>query len=176
MSISVTLQNLGPPSNTPTPTFSALVSDPSLQVKARFTVYQSDGSTIIGTVDSNYITGSGIVQATFNTALPIGTYKVSATAINTNNEQSAASGQVTFIVANAVPKNYTLLWNVDSFFTVVQDNLSLLWTVNEDNVKSFTALWNIEGIVSKTLGLKWNANPIWQEVEDLEPVWAKVAE
>lgn len=176
MSITVTLQNLGPPSNTPTPTFSALVSDPSLQVKARFTVYQQDGTTKIGTVDSNYITGSGIVQAQFSTSLPIGTYKVAAKAINTNNEESAESQQVTFIVAYAVPKEYRFVWDVSSFFTVVQDDIGLQWDVSEDDAKSLVLKWHSDENILKTIGLRWNVNPTWREVEDAEPLWAKVAE
>lgn len=176
MAISVVLQNLGPPSNTATPTFSALVKDPSLQVKARFTVYQSDGTSKIGTVDSNYIVGSGIVSATFNTTLPIGTYKVSAKAINTNGEESAESAQITFYVAYSVAKTSTYIWNVDSFFTVVTDNLDLKWIVDEDNVKSLKLVWNSDALITKTLSLKWAVNPIWQKVPEPAVSWVGVTE
>lgn len=177
MAISVTLVSLGMPnSSTPTPTFSALVGDPINQVKARFYIYQSDGSTLIGTVDSEYITGEGIVSAQFNTALPIGTYQVRAKAMSSVGEVSAFTSLLIFYVTTPSSKDVNLLWDALSFVTAVSTDFTIFWDSVENEAKQLKMYWTTDANVIKDLDMRWNVNLYWDDVEENETIWVRVAE
>lgn len=167
------LQRTGLQTDT-TPNFSADISDlnTSQQIKARFEIYQSDGTTLIATVDSAFRTGAGTVTAEYGTALPVGTYKVKAKTIDDLGLESGYTSLLTFNVTTSVSKDLTLLWNIREAGI---KNLTLLWNILENSAKTLTVLWRTKELSEpKDLTLRWNTNPPWEEVTENDTDWEEV--
>lgn len=169
------LQRTGGVGTDTTPSFSADISDPNSTqaIKARFEIYQSDGVTLVGSVDSTLTAGSHTATAEYSSTLPVGTYKVQAKTIDDLGLESAYTAQVTFYVTTAVQKDLTLLWNVRQNISI---DLTLLWNVHQSNTKDLTLLWNVRILVTKDLTIRWNAYPHWEDVpyESTTPTWEEV--
>lgn len=148
------------PNTVTTPTFQASISDPDTgqQVKARFQLFQSDGVTSIGTVDSGFVTTSGTVTAQYASALSVGTYKVAAAAVDAIGAISAYSAQITFYVTSDVPKDSILVWNVAQLSS--HDTI-LVWNVLASNSKDIVLLWNVTTQVVLDRTLLWTVNTPW---------------
>lgn len=161
-----------------TPLFNASITDstpgslPNDPVKARFKLYQSDGVTFIGSVDSAFTYGSGLVAAEYSVALPVGTYKVKASCIDGLGAESADTAFLTFNITSYVNKDLSLLWNIAGSTTI---DLSLLWDVNAVNEIDLELLWNVYQSVVCNLELIWDISDPWVNVEELdEPDWSLV--
>lgn len=162
------------PNTDTSPSFTADLVDSNTGqlVKARFTLYQSDGTTLIGTVDSTFAASPHTATAEYSAALGVGTYKVKVSAIDDLGAQSADSAQITFYVTASVSEDLTLLWNV---LQNVTENLTLLWNVLAANQKDLILLWNNYIALSKSLELQWQNKHIWTLVEDAtDPTWTEV--
>lgn len=160
-----------------TPVFSADISDPdsSQQIKGRFQIYQSDGTTLVGTIDSALRTGAGTVTAEYASALPVGTYKVQAATVDDAGAISAYTAQTTFYVKTQVTDDSVLRWDVDE---LIIDNLDLRWNVVVSNQKDLILPWNVKvSVQANDLTLRWSKYTPWTNVDpDPEsPVtWEKV--
>lgn len=163
-----------------TPNFSADLTGYAgiqVQTKVRFELYQNDGVTLIGAIDSSYITGAGTVSAEYGTTLALGTYKVRAQAIETGGQSSAWTSLVTFQVNVGVTKDLGLVWNVASPTVAVFKDLNLKWNVVELKAKQLTLLWTVYAAVTKDLTLNWNVATAWGEVSETEnTIWTEVPE
>lgn len=171
--IPTNLQRAGIQTDT-TPSFSADISDlnTSQQIKARFEIYQSDGTTLIATIDSAFRTGAGTVSAEYGTALPVGTYKVKAKTIDDLGLESGYTSLLTFKVTASVQKDLSLFWNIREAGI---KTISLLWNILENSAKNLTMLWRTKELSEiKSLTLKWNTNPPWEEVTENDTDWEEV--
>lgn len=159
-----------------TPLLTATITDANTgqQIKARFQIYQNDGTTLVGTVDSAFRTGNGVVTAEYSSALPVGEYKVQAKTIDDTALESAYSSQVPFQVTSLVTKDLNVLWNT---LLLVNDDLTIYWNVARNGEKDLTLLWNTLLEVNKDLEILWNAYPYWENVpyEETSPTWGEVA-
>jgi len=159
-----------------TPLLTATITDANSgqQIKARFQIYQNDGTTLVGTVDSAFRTGNGVVTAEYSSALAVGQYKVQAKTIDDTALESAYSSQVPFQVTSLVTKDLSLLWNTK---LLVTDDLTIYWNVARNGEKDLTLLWNTLLEVHKDLEILWNAHPYWENVpyEETSPTWGEVA-
>lgn len=167
------LQRTGDETDT-TPTFSVDVSDPdsSQQVKARFSIWQNDGTTLVGTVDSAFRTGAGIVTAEYASALPVGTYRVSAIAIDDLGLVSTSTGHVAFDVTQQSTLDRASLWDVRAFTNV---DRATLWDVQQTGVKDVSTKWNVLVSSSKDVSLKWDVETPWVSPAQLEHIWTEVS-
>lgn len=148
-----------------TPTFSADISDPdtSQQIKGRFQIYQSDGTTLVGSVDSALRTGAGSVTAEYASALPVGTYKVQVATVDDAGAISAYTAQVMFNVKTQVTDDLILRWDVDE---LILDSLELKWNVVVSNQKDFNLSWNVRTQVqANDLTLRWSKYTPWVNVD-----------
>lgn len=164
------------PNTDTSPVFTADVSDTdSLQaIKARFTLYESDGTTLIGSVDSSLIAGPHNATAEYSSALPVGTYKVKATTIDDLGAESSATSQITFYITTNVTIDNTLLWSVKQNIT---DDITLVWSINLNGEKDLTLIWEVKvGSEPKDIQLLWNVSPVWEEVsyDSSTPSWELV--
>lgn len=164
------------PNTDTTPVFQADISDPdtSQQIKARFQIYQNDGVTLIGSVDSAFNTGAGTVTAEYASALAVGTYKVQVATVDDLGVISAYTSQVTFTVTQTVTKDETLKWNVAALLTKDE---TLLWGVLVNNQKDVSLVWGVRvNVPPKDLTLLWDVEPAWVDVpyETLAPTWQDV--
>lgn len=168
-----------PPANysNPTPRLSALVGDPVNQTKARFSIYQSDGTTLVGTVDGPYVSGNGISSVSYGTALPVGTYKLSAIAMDSAGGSSAPVPiMLTFVVTAIVTKNLGLVYNVASPLTIVQKNLTVMYDTVENKAKQLVIKYDTNIGLVKDLTLLWNIKTPWQRVPELATAWTRVVD
>lgn len=158
-----------------TPLLTANITDPDVgqQIKARFEIYQSDGVTLVGTVDSAFRTGDGVVTVEYSTALAVGSYKVRAQTVDDLTLSSAFSALVDFQVTSLVTKDSILKWNV---YQSVPKDLVLLWNVQQNNTKDFILLWNVLLPASVNKTFLWDIYPVWTEVpyEAAAPTWEEV--
>lgn len=161
-----------------TPSFSAdLLESSGNQVKARYELYQNDGVTLIGTIDSAYITSNGTVSATYGSALPVGNYKVRAQTIDSSGYASAWTALTSFQINTAVTKDQTFLWDVATPTTPVSKDSTYLWNVDELKAKQFGLVWTVYSQALKDLTLLWNVNTPWVKViDDVGTVWTGVPE
>jgi len=147
-----------------TPVFSASVSDPdtSQQIKGRFQIYQNDGTTLVGTIDSALRTGAGTVTAEYASALPVGTYKVQAATVDDAGAVSAYTAQTTFYVKTTVTQDEQFIWDTDALINV---NSDMRWDVLVANQKDFSFSWHIKQEASTEKTFFWNDYPIWTPVD-----------
>lgn len=168
------LQRTGLTSDT-TPVFSADISDPDSgqQIKSRFTIFQNDGVTVVGTVDSSFRTGAGTVTAEYASALSSGSYKVSAVTIDDQGASSSATAQVAFNVTVPVSKDMNLLWNTNALIPV---DINLLWNVQVSNQVNISLKWNVLASVEKDVTLLWGQRDPWTPVPspDNHELWTEV--
>lgn len=103
-----------------TPGFSCSVADVDLleQIKARFTVYQSDMSTVVGTIDSSFRSGSGSVSANYPTPLTPGVYYVGAKAIDDGGASSSETSKVQFQIQGTYSLDADLICDVAAFASI----------------------------------------------------------
>lgn len=159
-----------------TPQFTCDISDPNAtqNIKARFKLYQNDGTTLIGTVDSALRTGAGSVSAEYTSALPVGTYKVKASTIDALGSESADTAFVTFYVRTAVTDDIVALWDVRHS---IAEDLVLSWNVNISNQKDLALLWNtFANVAPEDLTLLWRTHTYWTPVDDTveSTTWVEV--
>lgn len=148
-----------------TPTFSASISDPdsSQQIKGRFQIYQSDGTTLVGTVDSALRTGAGSVTAEYASALPVGTYKVQVATVDDLGAISAYTAQVTFNVKTQVTDDSIFRWDVDE---LIVDSLTVRWNVIVSNQKDLSLPWNVKvPVQANDLTFRWAKYTPWVTVD-----------
>jgi hypothetical protein len=161
---------------TTSPTFQATVPDDGT-AKARFEIYQNDGVTLVGTVDSSFVTGNTVASATYGAALPVGQYKVRAQTIDDVSQTSGWTSLVSFQILTSVNKDANFLWNVADPTTPVSKDLNLLWNVQVNNQKELTALWNTYQAVIKDLTMLWKVSTAWTDVpDDAGTIWSEVEE
>lgn len=159
-----------------TPVFSADVSDPdsTQSIKARFTIYQSDGTTVVGTVDSTFTAGAHTAVKEYASALPVGNYKVAAATVDDANAISSQTAQLDFAIKQAVETDEQFIWDVDALIAV---DLQASWNVLVSNQKDLTLSWNVTEQAEVSLGLEWSIYPAWIEV-DPDPespvIWEEV--
>lgn len=160
-----------------TPLFQADVSDPDSgqNVKARFEVWDSGHSTLLGTVDSSFVAGSGTVTAEYSSGLVVGTYEVRAKAIDTLGAESGYTSYVVFTVTTQIDDDTTFLWDIDEL--VVKD-IVFLWNVLVSNSKDVIFLWNVFTAPSlvRDITFLWDTYPVWtnQPYEGSVPTWQEV--
>lgn len=161
-----------------TPVFSVSISDPdtSQQIKGRFQIYQSDGTTLVGTVDSALRTGAGSVTAEYSSALPVGNYKVQAATVDDAGLISSYTAQVSFSVKQAIEENINLLWKTDA---LIVEDISYQWNVLVANQKDISFLWKTFEQTELGFSTLWGIRPPWVPVDpdpDNNPVlWEKVS-
>ncbi len=113
--------------------------------------------------------------AEFSSALPVGTYKVEAKAIDDLGLESSLTSQLTFYVTAQVQLDVSLLWDVKLDVPV---DVTLVWEVIVNGQKDISLLWNIDVGLQKDLTLIWNTFPVWvdEPFEDASPVttWTEV--
>lgn len=171
------LQRTGANTDT-TPNFSADISDPNTtqQIKGRFQIYQSDGVTLIGTVDSAFRTGAGNVTAEYTSALAVGTYKVKVATVDDLGLISAYTSLVTFTVTTDIAKDSIELWNVRQNVSV---DSTELWNVALNGVKDIGFRWDTRvNVTPLALTLLWAVYNPWIKVEadpETPPLWTEVA-
>jgi hypothetical protein len=170
------LQETSPNTST-TPTFSAVVTDPDgNQVKARFEIYQNDGTTLIGTVDSGFAASGSTLSATYSSALPVGTYKVRAQGIDDSASGGTWTSLLTFTVVTTVNKDSIYLWNVADPTTPRSKDSILIWNVVENKAKQLGLIWIVYQRVVNDLSLKWNIGTPWTKVTEDATTWTGVPE
>jgi hypothetical protein len=168
------LQRTGENTDT-TPNFSAVVSDPDLNtVKARFEIYQNDGVTFVGQVDSPFVASGSTATAEYTIALTVGSYKVRAKAIDSNAMESGWTALVSFNVKASVFKDLIQLWNTYAYVT---DDSIYLWDVDAGNVKDLNIKWDVLVTAGlKDLILLWNQKTPWTKLPESSSIWTKVSE
>lgn len=170
----INVQRVGPGTDI-TPNFSADISDPdsTQQIKARFELYQNDGVTVIGTVDSVFRTGAGTATAEYATGLPIGQYKVRAKTIDDQGLESAWTAFVNFNVAFDVQQESTYLWNTQVF---VSDDSSYLWDLQANNIVEGKFRWSVQQLTpEKDVRIRWKMKTVWVPVDDVAGTWRRVS-
>jgi len=161
-----------------TPVFSADVSDPDTtqQIKGRFTIYQSDGTTVVGTIDSALTAGAHTATAEYASALPVGNYKVAAATVDDVGAVSAQTSQVSFSIKQTVETDEQFIWDVDALIVV---NRQLIWDVLVANQKDIQLIWNTTEQAEVNVSLEWVTKPVWTVVDpdpENNPVtWEKVS-
>lgn len=163
------------PVTTTTPTFQAVVPDDGT-AKARFEVYDNAGTTLLGTVDSSFVTGNTAASATYGSALPVGQYKVRAQTIDDIAQASGWTSMLSFQINTAVTKDSTYLWNVASPTVPVSKDQTLRWNVAENNAKQQTLLWTVYQAVIVDSRLLWNVKTAWAPVPETPSTWTEVPE
>jgi hypothetical protein len=140
------------------------------QTKARFEIWNADAAfaptTLVGSVDSVYVTGATTVNAEYASALPIGRYVVRAMAIESGGQSSGWSGYTQFQILQAVNVDSTLLWNAAASTVAVTKDVTLLWNTQVNNQIDLTLLWNTYVEAHKDVTLLWNTALTWVEVDD----------
>lgn len=154
-----------------TPTLGATVSSPDNRtVKARFELYQSDGTTLITTMDSGLVASGAQATATYGTPLALGQYKFRVKAIDSLGLESGWTSLIDFQILTAVSKDRTYLWNTLQLSG--NKDLTALWNVIANNAKLFGFVWNVLVNSSKDLSFKWNLQTPWNEVNpDVGSEW-----
>lgn len=128
--------------NVTTPTLGANVSSPDGRTcKGRFEIYQSDGTTLITSIDSSLVASGAQAQVTYGTPLALGQYKFRVKNVDSLGLESAWTSLVDFQILTAVSRDRTYLWNV----------------LQLSGAKDLTGLWNVVANNAKTIGLVWNA-------------------
>lgn len=168
------LQRTGEESDT-TPNFAVYLSDlGGQQAKARFEIYQSNRTTLVGTVDSAYLSSDGTATAEYSSALGVATYSVRAKSIDSGGTESGYTGWVDFDVTQIVTKDLVVNYDVKQ---EVSKSINVLWDVNANNTKDFTFLWDINELIApKDMRLLWDVETPWIKVPEGAGVWAKVRE
>lgn len=158
-----------------TPVLTADLNDNNTgqSVKARFELYQSDGTTLIATIDSGFVTAPATATAEYTTALPVGTYKVRAKGIDDLAAESAYSALTTIYVTQEASEDLILKWNVRA---LAIEDLILIWNVIRAGEKDLALIWNTKLEVSEDLVLKWNTKTPWRTVDldDDATTWTEV--
>lgn len=151
-----------------------------VQTKVRYEIWNADASdvatTLVGSVDSSYVTSGGAAPAEYIATLPVGRYTVRAQAIEVGGQTSGWSAYVPFQVNVAVSKDLTLLWNAAASLATTTKDLSLLWNVIENNGKQLTLLWTTFVDVTKDITFLWNDNTSWVHVDEGSNTWTQVTE
>jgi hypothetical protein len=157
-----------------TPNFSATVTDPDGNTtKARFELYQNDGTTLIGTVDSSFVASGGAATAEYTSALAVGTYKVRAKAIDSEGMESAWTSMLTFNVTQATTKDLAASWDVYIYAT---KDLAVSWDIAAGNVKDLVVSWNVAAYVTKDLVMSWEVQTPWTPITEADATWTRVGE
>jgi hypothetical protein len=158
-----------------TPEFQCNVSDVDIieQIKARFTVYQNDGTTVVGTTDSNFRTGNGQVTKTYPTPLATGTYKVAAAAVDDSGAISGQTAQVTFSVLGTFSADTDLLSNVAEFFSADTD---LIIDIENTATVDIDLLVDVTVHNSADVDLILDIDTGWVPVDDtpIDSIWSEV--
>lgn len=157
-----------------TPSFSAAVSDPDTtqQIKSRFSIYQNDETTLVGTVDSTLTAGAHTATAEYTSALSLGTYKVRAKTIDDSGAESSNTAFVAFNITTSVTKDLNLLWDQRA---PAEKDLDLLWNIAESNQKDLELIWHtLINVDPFTLTLRWGKKTSWQRVTESADTWEKV--
>lgn len=156
-----------------TPTFQVSISDPdtSQQIKGRFYIYQSDGTTLITTTDSSFRAGTGVVSKEWTTGLAVGSYKVKATTVDDLGAESTATSLVSFTITQQVTKALSLLWDQKGG---ISKDLQVLWNIDASNIKAVSLLWDIYQQVSIDLELLWDQQTPWEPIIETPGIWEEV--
>ena len=163
--VPASLQQFTDPTVT-TPTFQTVVTDADANtVKARYEIYQSDGITLIATVDSSLVASGSAAQATYGTPLSVGQYKVRAKAIDSTGLESAWTSLLTFQILTAVVRDRIYLWNTLQLSGA--KDLTALWNVVANNSKTMGLLWNVLTNVVKDTKFNWNVQNVWVDADPM---------
>ena len=148
-----------------TPEFECDVDDfdTGEQIKARFTIYESDGTTVVDTTDSSFRSGPGAVIKEYGSVLSPGMYKVSAKAIDDSGATSSESTKVDFSIQGTYSIDTDILCNVYEF-----DSLDIDL---ELNVESSSQL-DVDLIINVAIGDQLDVDLIL----DIDTGWVPVDE
>ena len=165
------------------PNFSANLTGYSgygVQTKARFEVWNADASflptTLVGSVDSSYVTAGGAVTAEYVSSLPVGRYVVRVKAMESTGQESGWSSYVSFQVTQIANLDRSLLWNVATPTVQVPKDLTLRYNVIENKAKQLSLSWNAFQAATKDLTLVWNDATAWGRVTENTDIWTRVIE
>lgn len=160
-----------------TPGFSCSVSDPDLleQIKARFTIYESDQSTVVGTVDSSFRQGNGSVSAEYNTILPGGTYYVDAQSIDDGGLSSNKTAKVQFQIQSTASLDTKLRLDIAAF-----DLLDTTLLVDVESSTLLDTILRLDVAVDDIFDtkLRLNVDTGWRRVDDtpVDSIWTRVVD
>lgn len=150
-----------------TPTLGATVSSPDGRTcKGRFEIYQSDGTTLITSIDSALVASGAQAQVTYGTPLALGQYKFRVKNIDSLGLESAWTSLVDFQILTAVSRDRTYLWNALQLSG--SKDITGLWNIVANNAKIFGLVWNTLVNISKDTTFKWNIQTSWTEVDPEE--------
>jgi hypothetical protein len=148
----------------------------AVQNKARFEIYDSSGLTLIGTIDSPYITGGGAATAEYSSTLALGSYKVRAQTIEQAGQISGWTAMVDFSVLQAVNKDLNALWNVADPTVPVPKDLNALWNVVENKAVQLGLLWTVYERSIKDIAITWHVATAWGKITENDTIWTRVTE
>lgn len=171
-----TALSVNPSSGTDTtPEFTCSVSDVDIldQLKARFTVYESNGTTVVGTTDSSFRTGNGSVTKAYPTPLATGTYKVAAATVDDNGAISGQTAQVTFSVLGTFSGDTDLIVNVSQFFTA---DIDLIVDIENTAALDIDLILDVLVVNTLDIDLVLDVDTGWVPVDDspVSSIWSDV--
>lgn len=158
-----------------TPEFQCDVSDVDIleQIKGRFTVYESDGTTVVGTTDSSFRTGNGQVTKSYPTPLDTGIYKVAAAAVDDNGAVSGLTSQVPFSVLGTFSADIDLLLNIAQYDSA---DVDLILDIENTGTIDIDLVLDVTVSNSADIDLILDVDTGWVPVDDTptDSIWSEV--